>query len=129
MTQHQTRYSLLARAVQMNDERAWEELFRHYRFFMYHIFSEYRITGSDADDLVQEAWLTASLNHPNIIKLHAVGLDENERPFFTMDLKSNSTLETVVKAQAPLRELLTIFLKVCYAIAYAHSRRVYHLDL
>jgi len=41
----------------MDDERAWEELFMHYRHFMYHIFSEYRIMGSDADDLVQEVMI------------------------------------------------------------------------
>jgi len=58
MTQHKTRYSLLARAVEMDDERAWEELFTHYRFFMYHILGTYKITGHDADDLVQDIMLT-----------------------------------------------------------------------
>lgn len=83
------------------------------------------------DLFVHEAWLTASLSHPNIITVYDVGVGEDGRPFFTMDLKGESTLaERVSGPKAAGRlELLDVFMKVCDAVAYAHSRGVIHLDL
>jgi len=88
--------------------------------------------GAEFYDLfVHEAWLTASLNHPNIITIHDAGVDADGRPFFTMDLKGESTLADRVNGprSAGRRELLEIFMKVCDAVAYAHSRGVVHFDL
>ena len=83
------------------------------------------------DLFVHEAWLTASLCHPNIINVHDTGVDAAERPFFTMDLKGNQTLADLVTHQKgkDRRSLLIIFNTICDAIAYAHSKRVIHLDL
>jgi serine/threonine protein kinase len=84
------------------------------------------------DPFIHEAWLTSQLDHPNIIKIHDVGLDENQRPFFTMDLKTGSSLKTFLQTHAntvSLDQLLEIFLKLCDAIAYAHSKNILHLDL
>ncbi|MGJ8641727.1 MAG: serine/threonine-protein kinase [Opitutaceae bacterium] len=83
------------------------------------------------DLFVHEAWLTASLSHPNIITVHDVGIEQDGRPFFTMDLKGQSTLaDRCTESNAAGRgELLDVFIKVCDAVAYAHSRGVIHLDL
>jgi len=81
------------------------------------------------DDLIHEAWLTGSLQHPNIIKVYDVGLDDEGRPFFTMDLKANQTLVDAVQKGLPSRVLLEIFLKVCDAMSHAHRQQVIHLDL
>jgi len=78
---------------------------------------------------IHEAWLTASLNHPNIIKIYDIGMDESSCPYFTMDLKSNHTLEQLVNHGTPLQELLRIFLRVCDAVSYAHQQHIFHLDL
>lgn len=94
---------------------------------------------ADASDLlfdpfIREARLTALLEHPNVISVHDVGVDKEGQPYFTMDLKVGDGLDVVLqKALAdggsPLSERLDIFLKVCDAITYAHSRDVIHLDL
>lgn len=86
------------------------------------------------DPFIREARLTALLEHPNIISVHDVGVDTKGQPYFTMDLKVGDGLDVVLqKALAdggyPLSERLDIFLKVCDAITYAHSRDVIHLDL
>jgi serine/threonine-protein kinase len=91
------------------------------------------------DPFIHEAWLTALLDHPNIITIHDVGVDSQNRPYFTMDLKSgNSLSELIEKLRAsdpeivsryPLESLLHVFVKICDAIAYAHSIQVLHLDL
>ena len=86
------------------------------------------------DPFIREARLTALLEHPNVISVHDVGVDKEGKPYFTMDLKVGDGLDVVLqKALAdggcPLSERLDIFLKVCDAITYAHSRDVIHLDL
>ncbi len=81
------------------------------------------------DLFVHEAWLIASLSHPNIIKVLDVGIDENERPFFTMDLKRGTTLADLIAAKKSRTELLQIFQKVCDAVAYAHDQGIVHRDL
>ncbi|MEN8695204.1 MAG: serine/threonine protein kinase [Akkermansiaceae bacterium] len=82
------------------------------------------------DIFVNEAWLTSSLSHPNIISIHDVGIDASGVPFFTMDLKGNTTLERLISSGDQSRHtLLRIFLKICEAMAYAHSQDIIHLDL
>lgn len=82
------------------------------------------------DLFVNEAWLTSSLNHPNIISVHDVGIDSSGNPFFTMDLKGNTTLSDFISASnRDQRALLRDFLKICDAVSYAHSHEIIHLDL
>lgn len=80
---------------------------------------------------IHEAWLTSPLTHPNIISIHDLGVGDDGRPFFTMDLKGDNTLAALLKsAKRPdLPDLLRILGKICDAVAYAHSHQVLHLDL
>jgi eukaryotic-like serine/threonine-protein kinase len=83
---------------------------------------------------VDEAQITAQLEHPNIIPVYEVSVNELEKPFFTMKLVRGESLKQVIHGlrlerpktieRYPLSELLTIFLKVCDAISYAHSKGV-----
>ena len=86
------------------------------------------------DSFIREARLTALLEHPNVISVHDVGVDKEEKPYFTMDLKVGNGLDVVLQKALedggyPLSDRLDIFIKVCDAITYAHSRDVIHLDL
>jgi serine/threonine protein kinase len=82
------------------------------------------------DPFIREARLTALMDHPNIIKVYDLGVDEHNRPFFTMDLKTGDTLEELLmKKETDLAQRLNLFLKVCDAIAYAHSKHILHLDI
>ena len=93
----------------------------------------------DIDSFLYEARLTANLQHPNIIPIYDIAVDENGNPYFTMKALKGETLGEII---GKLREgdsayakrytrtrLLGIFLKVCNAIGYAHSKGVIHLDL
>ena len=94
-----------------------------------------KATLNQADNLefreafIREARLTALLDHPNIIKIYDIALSEKGEPFFTMELKTGSSLRLFLKQEQSRSELLEIFIKICDAIAYAHSRRVLHLDI
>ncbi|HQM99632.1 MAG TPA: serine/threonine-protein kinase [Candidatus Hydrogenedentes bacterium] len=81
---------------------------------------------------LQEARITGSLEHPSIVPVYELGFRQHGVPYYTMKLVRGKTLaETIVHASS-LRErlqLLTHFVSLCQAIAYAHSRGVIHRDL
>lgn len=88
--------------------------------------------------LVKEAQITAQLEHPNVPPVYSLGIDESGRPFFAMMRFTGRTLfellelrrtDASIAAQLPLPRLLRLFLQVCHAVSYAHSRGVLHRDL
>lgn len=82
------------------------------------------------DSFIAEARLTASLNHPNIIKIYEIGVDAENRPYFTMDLKAGNTLTHWIRnKELNFKQAISVFQKICNATAYAHSQGVLHLDL
>ena len=81
------------------------------------------------DYFINEAWLTACLQHPNILKVYDLKLDNDGIPYFTMELKGKSTFRSLVERGANLHEGLEVILKVCDALSYAHEAGIIHLDL
>jgi tRNA A-37 threonylcarbamoyl transferase component Bud32 len=85
---------------------------------------------------VAEAHVTGRLDHPNIVPVHDLHVDAARGAFFVMKLDEGDTLAALVRdgpEQDPegrvLERLLGVFLKVCEAVEFAHSRNVLHLDL
>lgn len=76
-----------------------------------------------------EARLTSQLDHPNIIQVHDISLNENSEPYYTMDLKVGKSLDELCKEKLNQNEALEYFIKICSAISYAHSKDIIHLDL
>ena len=96
--------------------------------------------GSGAENrFVREAELLAQLAHPNIVPIYNLGQDTDGRPFYSMKLQEGKTLQEILHAQraedpealrtGSLDRLLTVFQKVCDALAFAHQKGVLHLDL
>lgn len=88
---------------------------------------------------VCEARVTGQLEHPGIVPVHQLGVDAEGRLFYAMKLVRGTTVSEITKrlragepdvvTKYPLGALLTVFLKVCDAVAFAHSRGVLHRDL
>jgi len=85
---------------------------------------------------LEEAQITGQLEHPNIPPVHEVGETAEGHQFFTMKLVSGQTLEALLSSpkydvgnDELLFDVLQVFIKVCDAIAFAHSRGVIHCDL
>lgn len=84
---------------------------------------------------IEEAQITAQIQHPGIVSLFDVGAIRDGAPFFTMNLVSGLTLEEILDdavcrgSEWTRIRLIQIFLKVCETLAYAHSRNVIHRDL
>lgn len=83
---------------------------------------------------LHEARLTSQLDHPNIIQIHDIALNEKSELFYTMDLKVGHNLKDYCLSsersnKTKLIEMVNIFDKICTAIVYAHSKNIIHLDL
>ncbi|MCB9746136.1 MAG: SUMF1/EgtB/PvdO family nonheme iron enzyme [Alphaproteobacteria bacterium] len=81
---------------------------------------------------LQEARITARLQHPGILPIYEIGTDEDERLYFTMPVVEGRTLRELLgepAAERPLRRLMAILQTVCEAVAYAHESGVLHRDL
>ena len=85
-----------------------------------------------AEKFFSEIFLTASLEHPNIIPIYDAGLNVDGKPFFTMKLIEGENLNELIKSRPKdftLQRAIDIFLKICDAIEYAHAKNIIHLDL
>ncbi len=88
---------------------------------------------------VDEVRAVGSLEHPNIVPVHDVGIDSAGRFFFVMKRLDGQTLETVITSlrdgAQSARDKLTfpmraqIFLGILAAVAYAHKQGFIHRDL
>ena len=84
---------------------------------------------------LDEAQITGQLEHPGIVPVHELGVDAEGRVYFTMKLVQGEELGSLYKrAWAEedgwsVTRVLGLFLRVCEAMAYAHSRGVIHRDL
>ena len=88
------------------------------------------IPEKEGENFINEIFLTASFQHPNIIKVLDFGIRKEDTPYFTMELMQNSTLNDYIKKQeSSAPKNLEIFLKICDAISYTHSKGFIHLDL
>ncbi len=87
----------------------------------------------------KEAKVLAQLAHPNIVPIYNIGVDAQNRPFYSMKLIKGRTLQAVLNQirdgdavtvkDYPRTTLLTIFRKVCDAMMFAHSKGILHRDL
>ena len=88
---------------------------------------------------VQEAAVLGRLEHPNIVPIHDLGRDSEGALYYTMKLVKGVTLQDIIDRlrredaatleHYTLDRLLTIFRKVCDALAFAHAQNIVHRDL
>jgi len=84
---------------------------------------------------LREARTTGLLDHPNIVPVYDVG-ERDGALYFTMKLVSGRTLRDVIRTYPNgvtepnvLFNLLDVVVKMCDALAFAHSRGVVHCDI
>jgi serine/threonine-protein kinase len=92
--------------------------------------------GVEAMRFIEEAHITGQLEHPYIVPVYEFGRDDRGARFLAMRLVQGKTLEETINAAGAARlspeklgDLLQILIKMCDAIAFAHSRGVIHRDL
>ena len=93
---------------------------------------------------INEARITAQLDHPGIVPIYSINTDERSGLHLTMKIIRGTSLKARLNAicrdyeknripaaseSALLADRLEIVLKICEALQYAHSRNVMHCDL
>ena len=84
---------------------------------------------------VEEAQITGQLEHPGIVPVHDVGVDGEGRLYFTMRMVRGQTLADALEQSAAGVEewseprVLSVILRACEAMAFAHEKGVIHRDL
>src|SRR5262245_35365073 len=84
---------------------------------------------------LEEAQITGQLDHPGIVPVHELGVDNEGHVYFTMPLVRGRELKEIIELARGeregwnLRRTLGVLVKVCEATGYAHSKGVIHRDL
>ncbi|MBX3730012.1 MAG: protein kinase [Candidatus Sumerlaeia bacterium] len=84
----------------------------------------------------QEAYITAQLDHPNIVPIYDLGTDEHGHPLLAMKMVKGTPWNQLLRSDSDqmdfddfLHKHLTILISAAQAVAFAHSRRIVHRDL
>ena len=93
-------------------------------------------TDASLGRFLEEAQITSQLDHPGIVPVHEIGVDDQARVYFTMKLVKGDDLRTAFdRVRDPAdsswntTRALSTLLRVCEAMAYAHAKGVIHRDL
>lgn len=91
---------------------------------------------------LKEARITSQLTHPAIIPIYTIH-DEDNLVYYTMPYVEGETLKQILRnarakekqgtkpehSEGSISSLIRIFLSICQAVGYAHSKGVLHRDL
>lgn len=77
----------------------------------------------------QEALAAASLNHPNILAVYDIGVDQ-DAPYIVSELLEGGTLrQTLASGASPVRKVLDFAVQIASGLAAAHEKGIVHRDL
>jgi serine/threonine-protein kinase len=98
-----------------------------------------RSHGLAVSKLLREALITGSLEHPNIVPVYDLGLDESDAPMMVLKrisgvawralLHEPELVRTRFGAADPLEWHLRTLMQVCSAVHFAHRRGIIHRDI
>ncbi len=90
-------------------------------------------------DFINEAKLSASLEHPNILPIHDVNISDSGMLYFSMQKAQGKTLKALLddaeleghlaREIRDVADRVAIMIGVCEAISYAHSKHIAHQDI
>ena len=78
---------------------------------------------------LREARSAATLNHPNIVQIHDLGMTA-QGPFFVMEyVQGGSLLDRLNKGPVEVDQAVDIICQLCNAVATAHDAGIIHRDI
>jgi serine/threonine-protein kinase len=101
-----------------------------------------RTDRKDAQSLVrfaEEVRIVGQLEHPGIVPVHDVGVDEDGQHYLVMKYVEGETLEDIIEklrkgdpgylARFPYSHRMQVFASILEAIGYAHDKGIIHRDI
>ncbi|MFN7700504.1 MAG: serine/threonine-protein kinase, partial [Deltaproteobacteria bacterium] len=89
--------------------------------------------------LLREAWITGKLEHPNIVPVHDLGVDERGEPRIVLKRIEGASWSSLLTDRDEVRRRfdsedllewnLRVLLEVARALHFAHARGIVHRDL
>ena len=89
--------------------------------------------------LLREAWLTGRLEHPNVVPIYDLGMDDAGRPHIVMRKVSGRSWDALIREPSLVTEAhgasdildwhLRVLLQVTQAVSRAHAKRIVHRDI
>lgn len=97
------------------------------------------VTPAQVRRFVQEARITAQLDHPSVVPVYELGITPAGELYYTMRRVQGTSLARVLRGlrhrdrdvveRFGLGRLMRVFASLCLTVAYAHDRRVVHRDI
>jgi eukaryotic-like serine/threonine-protein kinase len=128
-----TDHSEIARGGMGTIVRVWDQELR--RSLAMKVLTDADANSREVSRFLDEAQVTAQLDHPGIVPVHEVGLDARGRLYYTMPLIRGRDFRAIIELvhagdeKWSLQRAVGILVGVAEAMAYAHSKGVIHRDL
>lgn len=88
------------------------------------------LKGGFLERFKAERQILANLNHPNIARLLDAGETEEGQPYLVMEHVQGEPLDEYCdRRRLDVSQRLTLFVKICAAVQYAHQNLIVHRDL
>jgi serine/threonine-protein kinase len=140
------RYRQLSKHAQGGLGEVWKahDEVLHREVALKRIREKYHRDVESRRSFLQEAEITARLEHPGVVPVYGLAHDADGQPCYAMRFIQGRTLHDAIQQfheadrqprrdpgerSLALRELLNRFVAVCNTIAYAHNRGVLHRDV
>jgi len=98
------------------------------RFVALKMLNKKIIDEETRNEFIQEAAITAYLDHPHIVPLYDIGITPKNLLFYTMKEIKGASWEEILSSNKE-EDNIDILLKVCDALAFAHDKGIIHRDL
>ncbi len=89
--------------------------------------------------LLEEAWVTGTLEHPNIVPVYTITIDESGEPHIILKRIEGVSWDALIQDPDAVAERfgatdllvwnVDILIRVCNAVHFAHSRGIIHRDI
>ncbi len=89
---------------------------------------EYAERIESQEKFITEALATGSLDHPNVVPIHDMGVGDDGKLFYVMkQVKGRNWRQALPELSES--ENIDILMRVCDAVAFAHDRGIIHRDI